>query len=91
MELRTFYDLDNLDIICDSGRGNSLLEIKDLNDDAPSTIERGKDMSAYPPKAGYSANITVDFENGVFNLAQPLRGNLYLKGTSRYKFIAEYQ
>ncbi|MDR0819933.1 MAG: hypothetical protein LBN19_00100 [Endomicrobium sp.] len=88
-ELKTFYDLGNLGIIRDNGRGNFLLEIKDLNGNAPSTIEGGKDMPVYPPKTGYRANIAVDFGNDVFNLAQPLHDNLYLKGTSRYKFIAE--
>ncbi|MDR3092712.1 MAG: hypothetical protein LBU33_02205 [Endomicrobium sp.] len=90
-ELKTFYDLGNLNIIRDNGRDNFLLEIRNLNDDIPLTIERGKDVPAYPPKAGYGANIAVDFENGVFHLSQPLHDDLYLKGTSKYRFIAEYQ
>jgi len=49
-ELRTFYDLGNFDIIRDNGRGNFLLEIKDLNGNAPSTTEGEKDMPAYPQK-----------------------------------------
>jgi hypothetical protein len=39
--------------------------------------------------------VTVTAELRTFydlgNLAQPLHDDLYLKGTSRYKFIAEYQ
>ena len=39
-ELKTFYDLGSLNIIRDNARGNFLLEIKDLNGNTPSAIER---------------------------------------------------
>lgn len=88
-ELKTFYNLGNLKIIRDNGRGNFILEIKDLNGDIPQQIEGGKIVPKYP------SNINVDFENGVFNLnpvdGMPLHDPLYNLNTHLYNFIAEYQ
>jgi hypothetical protein len=77
-----------LEIVHDNGRDNFLLEIKDLNS---ATIEGGGNIPEYSPKAGCSANIMVDFKNGVSNLAQPLYYGLYLKRTPKCKLIAKYQ
>ncbi|MDR3256575.1 MAG: hypothetical protein LBT18_02840 [Endomicrobium sp.] len=92
-ELKTFYDLGNLNITRDNGRGNFILEIKDLNGSTPSTIIDGKSVPVYPLQVGYDANINVDFEKGVFNLSQPLHDTLYSSehGEHEYNFITEYQ
>lgn len=90
MELKTYYNLGSLKIIRDNGRGNFTLEVKDLNGDTPSIINPGgKAVPAYP------STITVDFENGVFNLTpvdgEPLADDLYTLNNHRYNFITEYQ
>ncbi|MDR1196343.1 MAG: hypothetical protein LBL00_07705, partial [Endomicrobium sp.] len=89
-ELKTYYNLGNLKIIRDNGRGNFILEVKDLNGDSPSVINPGnKSVPSYP------SNITVDFENGIFHLnpvdGEPLANDLYTFNNHRYDFIAEYQ
>lgn len=89
-ELKTYYNLGNLKITRDNGRGNFILEIKDLNGDVPAQINPGN-----KPVPKYPATISVDFENGVFNLVpadgQPLADDLYTLNNHRYNFIAEYQ
>jgi hypothetical protein len=63
MELKTYYNLGALKILRDNGRGNFILELKDLNGSVPSAINPGgKSVPSYP------ADITVDFENGIFHL-----------------------
>jgi hypothetical protein len=84
-ELKTVYDLGNLKIVRDNGRGNFLLEIKDLNDSVPSSIDGGRAVPSYP------SNIIVDFEDGYFRLSDRLHNSLYTAGEHRYNFIAEYQ
>ncbi|MDR1942175.1 MAG: hypothetical protein LBQ47_07595 [Endomicrobium sp.] len=91
-ELKTFYNLGNLKIIRDNGRGNFLLQLQDLNGTVLSstdTIEGGKPVPKYP------STINVDFENGVFNLVpaggKPLADDLYDFNTHRYNFVTEYQ
>ena len=63
----SFYSLGNYQIIRDDGRNSFILEFKDLNNSVPTKIEGGKTVPNYP------ANITVDFENGIFYLS-PLEG-----------------
>ncbi|MDR1418010.1 MAG: hypothetical protein LBI80_02480 [Endomicrobium sp.] len=90
-EIKTFYNLGNLKIIRDNGRGNFLLAIKDLNGNIPNTIEGGKDVPIYPTRPGYAANIDVDFENGIFRLSETLHDSLYLTNEHKYNFETEYQ
>ncbi|MDR2395715.1 MAG: hypothetical protein LBD57_03825 [Endomicrobium sp.] len=90
-EIKTFYNLGNLKIIRDNGRGNFLLTIKDLNGSTPSIIDGGKNVPIYPPKPGYAANIDVDFENGIFKLPETLHDSLYLTNDHKYNFETEYQ
>ncbi|MCL2144170.1 MAG: hypothetical protein FWH43_01555 [Endomicrobia bacterium] len=90
MELKTYYNLGALKIIRDNGRGNFILEVKDLNGDTPSSINPGgKSVPSYP------STINVDFENGVFNLVpvdgQPLADDLYTLNNHRYNFVTEFQ
>jgi hypothetical protein len=94
-ELKTFYSFGNVKIIRDDGRGNFLLKVLDLNDAAPSVINPGgKPVPQYPPVSGGAANITVDFDNGVFNLepasGTPMHDDLYTINTHRYNFVTEY-
>lgn len=95
-ELKTYYNLGNLKIIRDDGRGNFVLELKDLNGDVPAQIEGGKPVPKYPSQS--NSNINVDFENGVFNLNpvdgdpdMPLHDSLYNLNTHLYNFITEYR
>ncbi|MDR2192136.1 MAG: hypothetical protein LBO62_04595 [Endomicrobium sp.] len=92
-ELKTFYNLGNLKIIRDNGRGNFVLEIQDLNGNIPTQIDNGTGAPKQVPK--YPSTINVDFENGVFNLVPssgtPLSDDLYKFNTHRYNFITEYQ
>jgi len=76
-ELRTFYDLGNFDIIRDNGRGNFLLEIKDLNGNAPSTTEGEKDMPAYPPKAVIVQTLRLSLKT-VFSIWHSLYTTIYI-------------
>ncbi|MCL2335332.1 MAG: hypothetical protein FWC57_04635, partial [Endomicrobia bacterium] len=97
-ELKTFYSLGNLKIQRDNGRGNFILALKDLNGNAAASIPNtsGPDslVPLYPPVNGYQSNITVDFENGVFNLnpstGTPLHDDLYTLNNHRYNFVTEY-
>jgi hypothetical protein len=84
-ELKTVYNLGNLKIVRDNGRGNFLLEIKDLNNSVPINIDGGNPVPSYP------SNITVDFENGYFKLTDTLHNSLYTAGEHKYNFVAEYQ
>ncbi|MDR1474611.1 MAG: hypothetical protein LBS38_02845 [Endomicrobium sp.] len=84
-ELKTVYDLGNLKIVRDNGRGNFLLEIKDLNDSVPAIIDGGIPVASYP------SDITVDFENGYFKLNNRLHNSLYSSGEHKYNFLTEYQ
>ncbi|MDR2437459.1 MAG: hypothetical protein LBD17_05295 [Endomicrobium sp.] len=84
-ELKTVYNLGNLKIVRDNGRGNFLLEIKELNDSAPTDIDGGRPVPSYP------SNITVDFENGYFRLSDTLHNSLYSAGEHKYNFVTEYQ
>lgn len=93
MELKTYYNLGNLKIIRDNGRGNFILQVRDLNEDVPSAIINSDGTTKPVPK--YPSTITVDFENGVFNLepanGEPLADDLYTLNNHRYNFMAEYQ
>jgi hypothetical protein len=84
-ELKTIYNLGNLKIVRDNGRGNFILEIKDLNDSAPTSIDAGKPVPSYP------SNIIVDFENGYFRLSDTLHNSLYSASEHKYNFVTEYQ
>ena len=94
-EVHTFYSLGNYQITKYNGRDNFILEVRDLNDTVPSTIYGGKSVPKFPNIEGYDANITVDYENGVFNLSpvtgKPLHDDLYTSNTHRYNFVAQYQ
>jgi hypothetical protein len=83
-EVMTFYNLGNLKINRDNGRGNFVLEIQDLNGGIPADID-GRPVPKYP------SDIIVDFENGVFRLANPLHADLYSLNGHKYNFITEYQ
>lgn len=93
-EIKTYYNLGNLKIIRDNGRGNFVLQIQDLNGNIPTTIPNDPNpdnpVPVYPAGSNYDANIKVDFENGVFNLAKPLFDDLYDSNTHRYNFLTEY-
>ena len=94
-EVHTFYSLGNYQITKYNGRDNFILELRDLNDTIPSQIDGGKHVPKFPNIDGYDANITVDFENGVFNLqpvtGKPLHDDLYTSNTHKYNFIAQYE
>ncbi|MDR0617179.1 MAG: hypothetical protein LBG23_00075 [Endomicrobium sp.] len=90
-QIKTFYNLGNLKIIRDNGRGNFLLVIKDLNGNTPTVIDGSKNVPLYPQKPGYNANIDVDFENGIFKLSETLHDSLYLTNDHKYNFETEYQ
>jgi hypothetical protein len=101
-ELLTYYSLGNYQITRDDGRGNFILQIKDLNNNIPSIINPGsKPVPQYPNIPNGTTNIIVDFENGIFNLSPiepknpdntlPLHDSLYTSGTHLYNFIAEYR
>ncbi|MDR2818367.1 MAG: hypothetical protein LBB37_02880 [Endomicrobium sp.] len=85
-ELKTVYELGNLKIARDNGRGNFLLEIKDLNDSVPSSLDDGRPVPSYRDES-----IKVDFENGYFRLNDRLHDSLYSKGDHKYNFVTEYQ
>ncbi len=94
-ELKTFYSLGNVKIIRDNGRGNFLLKIQDLNGGTPADINGGP-VPAYPSGANFLPRLSVDFENGVFNIEQdPFQkvfpDDLYTLGTHRYNFLTEYR
>lgn len=89
-ELKTYYSLGNLKIVRDNGRGNFILRVEDLNAAIPATLEPGsKAVPTYP------SNITVDFENGLFNFnppdGKPLPDDLYTTNTHRYNIVSEYR
>ncbi|MDD5021671.1 MAG: hypothetical protein PHR82_05985 [Endomicrobiaceae bacterium] len=101
-ELFTYYSLGNYQITRDDGRGNFILEIKDLNNVTPTRINPGdKPVPLYPNVPNSENNIIVDFENGIFNLSPiepknpdntfPLHDSLYTSGTHLYNFITEYK
>lgn len=95
-ELYTFYSLGNYQITKYNGRDNFILEVRDLNNSVPTIINPGnKSVPKYPNIEGYDANITVDFDNGIFNLQPidgfPLHDDLYTSSTHRYNFVTEYQ
>ncbi len=90
-EVHTFYSLGNYQITKYNGRDNFILEVRDLNDTVPTTIYGGKSVPKFPNVQGYDANITVDYDNGVFNLSKPLHDDLYTSNTHRYNFVAQYQ
>jgi hypothetical protein len=62
-ELLTYYSLGNYQITRDDGRGNFILQIKDLNNNIPSIINPGsKPVPQYPNIPNGTSNIIVDFE-----------------------------
>jgi hypothetical protein len=63
-----------------------LLEIKDLNDSVPSSLDDGIPVPSYRDES-----IKVDFENGYFRLTDRLHDSLYSKGDHKYIFVTEYQ
>ena len=89
-ELKTFYSLGNLKIIRDNGRGNFILKVQDLNANTPGTLEPGS-----LPVPTYPSDITVDFDNGVFNFepadGQPFPADLYTSNQHRYNILTEYR
>jgi len=88
-ELKTFYSMGNLKIVRDNGRGNFILRIVDLADKTPPVI-----LPESKPVPQYPNNITVDFENGVFNFepptGQPFQNSLYTQNTHAYNILTEY-
>ncbi|MEK9145711.1 MAG: hypothetical protein AAB339_08895, partial [Elusimicrobiota bacterium] len=62
-ELKTFYSIGRSQIVRDDGRGNFFLRVLDQN-----RVEAGAQLH---PVQKYPETITVDFENGVFNLNKP--------------------
>lgn len=89
-ELKTFYNLGNVKIIRDNGRGNFILKVVDQNNNAPGILDPGgKTVPQYPQ------NITVDFENGVFNFepadSHPFPESLYSVATHNYNILTEYR
>ncbi|OGS24069.1 MAG: hypothetical protein A2314_01510 [Elusimicrobia bacterium RIFOXYB2_FULL_50_12] len=89
-ELKTFYSLGNVKVIRDNGRGNFLLRVEDLNGGVPSILEPGG-----KPAPSYPSNISVDFDNGIFNFeppeGNPLPADLYTYKNHRYNIMAEYR
>ncbi|MBN1824432.1 MAG: hypothetical protein JW803_08945 [Endomicrobiales bacterium] len=88
-ELKTFYNLGNVKIIRDNGRGNFILKVIDLNNNDPSEINPGgKPVPTYPE------NMTVDFEAGIFNFepltGKPLGDDLYTRNVHSYNILTEY-
>jgi hypothetical protein len=84
-ELKTYYNLGNLKIVRDNGRGNFILKVLDLNNvEAPSL------GYLYPQK------INVDFEAGVFNFVtpdnttNPFPADVYSLGQHHFNILAEY-
>ncbi|MDE2141873.1 MAG: hypothetical protein KGJ84_05625 [Elusimicrobia bacterium] len=63
-EMKTFYSIGQTSIIRDNGRGNFILKILDPN-------TRQEVGSALNPPQKYPDTITVDFENGIFQLLNP--------------------
>jgi len=90
-ELKTFYSLGNLKIIRDNGRGNFILQVQDLNNAQVTTIDNGTTQKIAPY---YPQNITVDFDNGIFNFepptGKPFHDDLYTVNTHKYNIMAEY-
>ncbi len=92
-ELKTFYSFGDLQIIRDNGRGNFIWRVVDLTDKQPTTIvdpstPNGKPVPMYP------SNVTVDFENGVFNFepptSLPFQSTLYTQSTHAYNILTQY-
>lgn len=100
-EVHTFYSLGNYQITKYNGRDNFILEVRDLNDTVPAEIDNKegipstKPVPKFPNIEGYDANITVDYDNGVFNLnpvtGKPLHDELYSSNTHRYNFVTQYE
>jgi len=90
-ELKTFYSLGNLKIIRDNGRGNFILQVQDLNNTQVTTIDNGSTQKTVPY---YPQNITVDFDNGIFNFepptGKPFHDDLYTSNTHKYNILTEY-
>ena len=63
-ELKTFYSIGQTSIIRDNGRGNFILKVLDPN-------TRAEVGSALNPIQKYPDTISVDFENGIFQLLSP--------------------
>jgi hypothetical protein len=87
-ELRTFYNLGNVKIIRDNGRGNFILKVEDLNGAQPASTKTGQTTPVYP------ANINVDFEAGVFNFDPPINApfpdDVYTSGNHHFNILTEY-
>jgi hypothetical protein len=62
-ELKTYYSIGQTNIVRDNGNGNFSLKVQDLSHN-----EVGSSLN---PAQTYSDKITVDFEQGIFHLAQP--------------------
>jgi hypothetical protein len=62
-ELKTFYNLGRSQIVRDDGRGSFFLKVLDLN--------RNEVGPLLNPLQKYPDTLTVDFENGVFQLQKP--------------------
>ncbi|MDE2511176.1 MAG: hypothetical protein KGL74_08645, partial [Elusimicrobia bacterium] len=63
-EMKTFYSIGQTSIIRDNGRGNFILKVLDPN-------TRQEVGSTLNPPQKYPDTITVDFENGIFQLLSP--------------------
>ncbi|MCX5782543.1 MAG: hypothetical protein NT145_07600, partial [Elusimicrobia bacterium] len=95
-ELKTFYSLGNVKIIRDNGRGNFILQIKDLSNNIPSSIEPGgKPVPIYPPQVGVPINMNADFDNGIVYFdpadSKPFPDDLYTINNHRYNIYCEYR
>ena len=62
-ELKTYYSLGQTNIVHDDGHGSFILKVKDLN--------RGEVGSTLNPTQTYPGPISMDFEQGIFNLDKP--------------------
>lgn len=90
-ELKTFYNMGSVKIIRDNGRGNFILKVVDLNNNTPNSLAPGG--SATVPE--YPTNITVDFDNGIFNFEPPdqpqFPPDAYTTKQHRYNILTEYR
>jgi hypothetical protein len=72
-ELKTYYSFGQTQLVADNGRGNFVLKVEDLSHNYIG--------SSLNPAQVYSANISVDFTNGMFHLLKPF-GNPSYSGSS---------
>ncbi|MFC1501405.1 hypothetical protein ACFL58_03025 [Elusimicrobiota bacterium] len=95
-ELQNVYNLGNVKIIRDNGRDNFILQVRDLNDSVPSSINPGgKPVPQYPSQPSNSVNMNVDFDNGIVYFSpinsEPFGDDLYTVNSHRYNLFTEYR